>query len=41
MLAATALRSVGRLDVLFKYACGDLGRAPCLRGISAVSLGNP
>ncbi len=25
----TALRSVGLLDVLFKYACGALGRAPC------------
>ncbi|MBI2822777.1 MAG: hypothetical protein HYX74_11195 [Acidobacteria bacterium] len=25
----TALRSVGILDVLFKYACGALGRAPC------------
>ncbi len=25
----TALRSVGLLDVLFKYASGALGRAPC------------
>src|ERR1051326_7853129 len=36
-LADTALRSVGRLDVLSKYASGGLGRAPCLRGGSAVS----
>ena len=28
--AQTALRSVGLLDVLSKYACGGLGRAPCL-----------
>ena len=40
-LADTALRSVGRLDVLFKYACGSLGRAPCLRGVSAVSRRQP
>src|SRR5688572_3206747 len=28
--AQTALRSVGLLNVLFEYACGGLGRAPCL-----------
>ena len=27
---STALRSVGLLDVLSKYACGALGRAPCI-----------
>jgi hypothetical protein len=40
-LADTALRSVGRLDVLSKYAYGGLGRAPCLRGVSAVSRRQP
>ncbi len=40
-LADTASRSVGRLDVLSKYACGGLGRAPCLRGVSAVSRRQP
>jgi hypothetical protein len=29
---STALRSVGVLDVLFKYACARLGRAPCIHG---------
>ena len=26
----TALRSLRLLDVLFKYACGVFGRAPCI-----------
>jgi len=27
---STALRSLGLLDVLSKYACGALGSAPCI-----------
>jgi hypothetical protein len=27
---STALRSIGLLDILFKYACGSLNRAPCI-----------
>ena len=29
---STALRSLRLLDVLFKYACGVFGRAPCIHG---------
>ena len=34
----TAFRSLGLLDVLHEYDCGDLGRKPCQTGTSTVSL---
>jgi len=39
--AFTALRSVGRLDVLHEYACAALGRAPCIHAPSHLLVTNP
>jgi hypothetical protein len=37
LAGSTALCSVGLLNVLYKYACGGLGRKPCQNGAFTVS----